>query len=77
MNILAATLKVIDMHTIYFYMLLDFHQKNIAYGKSIKESRYLGLVKEIMHNLLDYENDFKDFLNRILSDKMTMRELYF
>ncbi|KAM3147436.1 hypothetical protein pb186bvf_000243 [Paramecium bursaria] len=60
-NILGATLKVIDIHTIYFYFLLDFHAKYITLGKTIKEHRYQQMVEELMHYVNDYENDFNAF----------------
>lgn len=39
-EIIPAFLKIFDIHVIYFYMLVEFFQKNIAAGRSIKEDRY-------------------------------------
>lgn len=37
---MPAVIKVLDIHTIYFYLLLDFHAKNIALGRSTRELKY-------------------------------------
>ncbi|CAD8094473.1 unnamed protein product [Paramecium sonneborni] len=71
--ILWDILKIMDIHQIYFYISLDFYNKNIFLGKQIKEVKYSSFLTELKNILKDYEYDSKliyaNFLNQKLGEE--------
>ncbi|CAK65234.1 unnamed protein product (macronuclear) [Paramecium tetraurelia] len=69
-EILSAIVKIIDIHQIYFYLILEFYAKNIAVGRCVRELKYQHFVRELLHYVQDYENDFESQMKNIMSDKI-------
>ncbi|CAD8207077.1 unnamed protein product [Paramecium pentaurelia] len=69
-EILSAIVKIIDIHQIYFYLILEFYAKNIAVGRSVRELKYQHFVRELLHYVQDYENDFENQMKNIMSDNV-------